>query len=565
MPFRIRGVMLALISSLVTLAVTASRAEAQTPCLDETCLADKAEADAPYVRDEDIDRFATDLARAGRFAAARTALTRLPTPKPGDTTLAAFRRNSAGNALVLSEMAAATWARPYEVASCYAFDTLATVSGGTPDDWEIASRYWLLAAKIVERFEPSLVSPDLERILRKRIVRHGHNATLDDLLKNRWPEALEKLPERKQGELWNYVAKIYTEIGNTVVAEEMLDRAEQRGGYNFQGENRIFVSTTHSWLQLGNLDRALNAARQTNPKDTQAQMKIFVAQALLNAGRQEIAREVFEEAAADFEKYQEKAHNLASLIAVAKGFLDLGDREEAQRVTDRVLQVARLPFLFPAAQLALAAHAYNNIGDHARAIALLQEAASRLPDPHKVIAYGIVSGPVSGSTLGVGDSIRSEIAKEFYRAGDRKSFDEHFALLSPRYQIALQHWLVRQALDGSHPERSPALDVYFSSLPSDDLVGVALELAVSAIDDDETELARKLVRRALDNLAANEKPSAYTTLAKVAFAGGFSDLVSEALHKAIAAARAIDDRGARATTLATVAAFQYELLNGPRQ
>src|SRR5215831_16960639 len=125
MPFRIRGVMLALISSLVTLAVTASRAEAQTPCLDETCLADKAEAYAPYVRDEDIDRFATDLARAGRFAAARTALTRLPTPKPGDTTLAAFRRNSAGNALVLSEMAAATWARPYEVASCYAFDTLA--------------------------------------------------------------------------------------------------------------------------------------------------------------------------------------------------------------------------------------------------------------------------------------------------------------------------------------------------------------------------------------------------------------------------------------------------------
>jgi tetratricopeptide (TPR) repeat protein len=462
-------------------------------------------------------------------------------------------------------MAAATWARPYEVASYYAFDTLATVSEGTPDDWEIASRYWLLAAKIVDRFEPSLVSPDLERILRKRVARHGHNATLDDLLKNRWPEAIEKLPERKQGELWNYVAKIYAEMGSTVVAEEMLDRAEQRGGYNFQGENRIFVSTTHSWLRLGNLDRALNAARQTNPKDTQAQMKIFVAQALLKAGRQDIAREVFEEVAADFEKYQEKARNLASLIAVAKGFLDLGDREEAQRVTDRVLQVARLPFLFPAAQLALAAHAYNNIGDHARAIALLQEAASRLPDPHKVIAYGIVSGPVSGSTLGVSDSIRSSIAREFYRADDKKGFDEHFALLPSEYQNNLQHWQLRQALDGSHPERSPGLDMYLSSLPPDDLVSVALELAVNAIDDDETELARKLVRRALDNLVANEKPSAYTTLAKVAFAGGFSDLVSEALHKAAAAARAIDDGGARATTLATVAAFQYELLNGPRR
>lgn len=182
-----------------------------------------------------------------------------------------------------------------------------------------------------------------------------------------------------------------------------------------------------------------------------------------------------------------------------------------------------------------------------------------------MIAYGIVSGPVSGPTLGVGDSIRSSIAREFYRADDKKGFDEHFALLPPEYQNNLQHWQLRQALDGSHPERSPGLDMYFSSLAPDDRVSVALELAVSAIDDDETELARKLVRRALDNFAANEKPSAYTTLAKVAFAGGFSDLVSEALHKAAAAAHAIDDRAARATTLATVAAFQHELLNGPRQ
>jgi tetratricopeptide (TPR) repeat protein len=421
------------------------------------------------------------------------------------------------------------------------------------------------AEKIVERFEPSLVSSDLERVLRKSIVRHGHNATLDDLLKNRWPEAIEKLPKGKQGQLWNYVAKIYTEMGNTVAAEEMLARAEQRGGYDFQGENRIFVSTTHSWLLLGNLDRALNAARQTNPKDTQAQMKIFVAQALLKAGRREAAHEVFKEAAADFEKYQEKARKIGFLISVERGFLDLDDREEAQRVTDRVLQVARLPSLFPADQLATAAQAYNTIGDHARAIALLQEAASRLPDPHKVIAYGVVSGPVSGPTLGVGDSIRSSIAREFYRAGDKKGFDEHFALLPPEYQNSLRHWQLRQTLDGSHPERSPGLDMYFSTLPPDDLVSVALELAVSAIDGDEIELARELVRRALDGSAADEKPSAYTNVAKVAFAGGFSDLVSEALHKAAAAACAINDRGARATTLASVAASQYELLNGPRQ
>jgi hypothetical protein len=46
--------------------------------------------------------------------------------------------------------------------------------------------------------------------------------------------------------------------------------------------------------------------------------------------------------------------------------------------------------------------------------------------------------------------------------------------------------------------------MFFSSLPPDDLVSVALELALSAIDDEETELARKLVRRALANLAAGD-------------------------------------------------------------
>jgi tetratricopeptide (TPR) repeat protein len=549
---------LAAIPTLVMLAVTASTAAAQAPCLDATCLADKAEADAQYVRGDDIDRFATDLARAGRFAAARTALRRLPTPKPGDTTLAAFRRNSAANALVLSEMAAATWARPYEVASYEAFDTLATVSGATPDDWEIASRYWLLAEKIIERFEPSLISLDLEKILRKRIVRHGHNATLDDLLQSRWPQAIEKLPEREQGELWNYVTKIYTEMGNAAAAEEMLDRAEQRGGYESQGLNRIYVSTTHSWLRLGNIDRALNAARRT-PKDSQVQMKLFVARALLNAGRQETASKVFEELETDFENDPEKSIKLGFLIGIEQGFLDLGDLQAARKVTERVLEIARLPSVVPGGQLAYAARAYNNIGDHARAVALLQEAASKAP-PSKAVAYGI-SGPISG----VGDSIRSEIAKELYRAGDIKSFDEQFALLSPWYQNELQRWRARSTLDSSHPQRSPALDQYFGSLPPDGRLSAAIDLAVSAIADDENELAGKLLRTALDKLIDGNDARSYAYVAKVAFAGGLSELVVEALQKAASAAFAIDDRGTRATTLATVAAFQHELLDGPRQ
>jgi tetratricopeptide (TPR) repeat protein len=545
----------AMILAPVALAVTACADAALTPCPDESCLADKAEADARYVRDDDIDRFAADLARAGRFAAARAALMRIPTPRSSDMTFAAFKWRRAEDALLLSEMAADTWAHPYEIASYDALDKLPAAAGVAPSDWEIASRYWLLAEKIIERFEPSLISPDLEKILRKRIVRHGHNATLDDLMQSRWPQAIEKLPERKQGELWNYVAKIYTEMSNTAAAEEMLDRAEQRGRYDSQGLNRIYVSTTHSWLRLGNIDRALNAARQA-PKDSLVHMKISVARELLNAGFQKMARSVFEELETDFENDPAKGISLGYLIGIAQGFLGLGDLQEARKVTERVLEISRLPSVVPGGQLADAARAYNNIGDHARAVALLQEAASKVP-PSNAVAYGI-SGPISG----VGDSIRSEIAKEFYRAGDEESFDKHFALLPPYYRNVLQRWRARQVLDGSHPERSSSIELYFNALPPDGRLEGALDLAISAIDDDETELARKFLRRALDNFAGDKQPLTYAGIAKVAFAGGFSDFVAEALHKAAAAALLMNNRGTRATTLATVAAFQHELLDG---
>jgi tetratricopeptide (TPR) repeat protein len=555
MPFRIAWATVVLVG--VTIAACAGEAPS-LPCADETCVAEEAEANAQYIRDNDIATFATDLARAGRFAAARAALMRVPAPRPGDLTSAAFRWRSAASAIVLRETAAAAWAHPDEIASYDAFDKLASASGRTPSDYESASRYWLLAKRIIERFEPELNSPELTRILRKRVVRHGRNATLDDLLQSRWPQAIEKLPERKQGDLWNYVADIHAEMDHTAAAEEMLDRAEQRGGYDFHEVNRIYVSTTQSWLRLGKLDRALNAARQT-PPDAQVQIKNFVAQALLKANRREMARAVFEEAEADFENVQNKSGHIGLLAGIAQGFRDFGDLREARKVADRVLEVARLPAILPAGQLAAAARAYNDIGDHARAIALLQEAVSKIPDPHKVIAFGPVSGPISGSTLGVGDSMRSEIAREFYHAGDKKSFDEQFVLLSPEYQNTLQRWRARQELGDSHPQRSPSLDLYFSTLAPADRTGAALELAVDAIDDGETDAARKLLRRALDDFADGKRPLTYTAIAKVAFAGGFPGLVAAAVHEAAAAALRIDDRGTRAGTLATVAAFRHEL------
>ncbi len=529
-------------------------------CLTEECLVNEAIANSQYIKEEDLVRFSGYLAQTGRFSAAKTIAAKIQASSAENEMLAKINRHNAEQALVLDELAAASWAHPTVITSYDKFNALTDVSGNKPDDFETSSNYWLLAEKIIEKFEPTGVSPDLMKLLRPKVLRKSPNATLDELLHLRWPQAIEKLPTQKQGELWNYMAEIYTEMGNFSAATEALDRAEQRGGSDFQSNNRIYVSTMHSWLELKNYDRALKAARQTDPKDTQALMKLQIAQAFLAADKKEQAHKIFDEAASDFEKYQDKGRNMNLLIEIAQGYMDVSDSEDARRLTDKALEAARLPDLFPAGQLANAARGYNNIGDHQQAISLLREAVSKLPDPHKVIGFGMVSGPISGSTLGVGDDIRSSITYEFYRANDQKDFDEQYAQLPAWHQNQTQALRATDTLGKKNPEKSPELDNILNTVPLENRFEIISNFTVDAINNNESEIAKKLLRKALDE-STDEKSMVFVSIAKLAFAGGYSDLMREALDNAAKAAWKIDDKGTRAMTLAAVAASEHGLLN----
>jgi hypothetical protein len=247
---------------------------------------------------------------------------------------------------------------------------------------------------------------------------------------------------------------------------------------------------------------------------------------------------------------------------IADGFIGVEDIEDARKVTDKMLDLARQPYLFPAAQLAAAAAAFNDIGDHGRVIQILREATDKLPDSKKVLAIGMTTGPVTGATLNVGDSIRSSIAIEFYRAGERDEFAKQLLALSPEYVTST--WMDLYAAAHRRGESSPSPSEVLKALPPDARVTFENEEAVDAIISSDFERAKELLQNVLDDFAKSQASASTRQLlvtAKIAFAGGFADITANALHEAATAGRKLEDRGKRASELASVAVLSHELLS----
>src|SRR5579872_5429273 len=524
-------------------------------CQNADCLDDAAEGDSQYVANDDLASFAENLARAGRFIAARTAAGRIQMLRQSDS----FNRARAEQTIALCEFAASSWAFPDKIASYDALDALAKASGDSSEAVN-ASNYWLLAEQILNRSPWTGESPELGKLLRPKVLRRGPNASLDDLLNTRWPRAIEAEPTRKQGWHWDYVAQVWFEMGNRAAAAEAIERAEQSGAYDFQGVNRVFDSTARRWLELKNFDRALAAARQASSRSTRSVLEIDIARALLGAGKRDEAHEIFNEALADAAGELNTGRHMGLLLGVADGLFDVGDLENARKVADKMLQLAHQPDLFPAAQLANAAAAYNDIGEHDQAAQTLHEAVGKLPDPKKVIAIGVTLGPVTGATLGVGDSIRSSIAIELYRAGERDEFQKQVMALSTEYQT--RTWMELYAEAHRRGDRSPTASEVVKMLPSDTQVTFENDQAVDALTSSDFQRAKSLLESVGTDFAKSQTPSSgrhMQVTAKVAFAAGFSDLTVNALREAAAADDKIGNRGKRAFDLASTAALFHEL------
>src|SRR5207253_6939695 len=106
-------------------------------------------------------------------------------------------------------------------------DDLALMWGGDPS--RTAGHYWLLAEKILTRTPYTGVSPKLSALLRPKVIRREQNATLNNLLRARWPQLIEKLAETKQGTFWDYLAQVWLDVGDREAAAEALERAERSG------------------------------------------------------------------------------------------------------------------------------------------------------------------------------------------------------------------------------------------------------------------------------------------------------------------------------------------------
>jgi tetratricopeptide (TPR) repeat protein len=529
-------------------------------CQNANCLADTAEGNSQYVAKDDLASFAENLARVGRFKAARAAADRIQMLQQSDS----FNRARAEQTIALCEFAEASWAYPEKIAGYDALDAPAKTSGESLEAAN-ASNYWLLAEQILNRSSWTGESPELGKLLRPKVLRRGPNASLDDPLNTRWPRAIEAEPTWKQGWHWDYVAQVWSEMGNRAAAAEAIERAEQSSAYDFQGVNRVFDSTARRWLELKNFDRALAAARQASSRSTRSVLEIDIARALLGAGKRDEAHETFNEALADAAAEPNTGRRMGLLLGIADGLCDVGDLENARRVADKMLDLAHQPDLFPAAQLAEAAAAYNDIGEHDQAAQILHGAVGKLPDPKKVIAVGVTLGPVTVATLGVGDSIRSSIAIELYRAGERDEFEKQVMVLSTEYQT--RTWMELYAEAHRRGDRSPAAAEVLKMLPSDAQMTFENDQAVDALTSSDFQRAKGLLESVVTDFAKSQTPSSGRQLqftAKVAFAAGFSDLTANAPREAAAASDKIGDRGKRAFDLASIAALFHELVDQPR-
>ena len=523
-------------------------------CSDSRCLAIIAAQslkDGKDVGYEHLAEIAQNLARAGLFDEARAAADQISPNEPKSL----YYRESALREIAFSQVAAAAWMDPQRLADLGPVDALATRSSSDPS-LRTASDYWLLAERILNRSPYTGVSLDLADLLHPKVIRREQNVTLIELLHTRWPNIIDTLPERKRGTYWNYFAQVWLEIGNLRAATDMLDRAETSGAHDFNGVNVIYESTARNWLKMGRLDRALTAARSASSKSAAAAIQIDLAKALIISGNKEEALAILVEALANARSVSHS--RISFLRSILNLRLDAGDRVGARQIADESLALAREPDIFPAGQLASAAGAYNDIGERQRAAEILHDAIAKVPSPDRLIGIGVTIGPIFGSTLGVVDSIRSQIAVQLYRAGDREGFKTLQRDVTPWYRE--RTWIDLYTVARRRGEAEPSESEVLNELQDDSKLRFLNILATNALLRRDADTTAQLLRRVLMEARTESHIRILTETAKIAVASDFSEIAPEALHIAARIALRIDDTGRRAVQLSFVAALLHELL-----
>jgi hypothetical protein len=149
------------------------------------------------------------------------------------------------------------------------------------------------------------------------------------------------------------------------------------------------------------------------------------------------------------------------------------------------------PNLFPANELAPAAAAFNDLGEHQRAADILREATAKIPGPKRKLGVDVTLGPIVDSTLGAGDGIRSHVAVELYAPAIEQRLRNSCTI----YHLVSSTWSDLYGVFRRHGQDQPSNQEVIEQLPPDSKLGLFNDLATEAPSNGQFEDAKQLLQR----------------------------------------------------------------------
>jgi tetratricopeptide (TPR) repeat protein len=519
---------------------------------DFRCLARAATANINEVKSSDLVRYSGFLTRMGRFDIAFAISHKFDR----SNMLGQINWQGVSNDIAIREVADQAKDNPNEIASFTPID--ARVGAETENSFDVASLYFVLADDIIHR-SPSSDGMDvgLSKIFSPEITRTAPNATLTYILTTRWPQMIDRLPRDKQGWHWNELAQTWLGLGNNDQAEKAVSRAEETGLINFKGEQLVFDNTWRTWLSLGNYDRAWAAISRASSTRGSIHFRLDFSRALLKVGRIDRALAIIAATLSEVRHESSASAEMAFFHDIVDLKLAAGDVGGARSVAEEMAILAHRPSFFPSDQLATAAAAFNDCSDRAGAAKLLREASASLPGYHQHLGWGLSLGPITGSTLGLADSLKSEVAVQYYRGGDFRRFSDLLDGMPPAWRT--KTW--------SEVCAAPEFSGWKDPSAEDCIKGGGNELlidaATKAATQDHFHEADGYLTRAITGFGSENSLDAIRALfnvARIATVTANKSLLASALTAAAIVADRLYDSSEREVEFAEIAALRKELI-----
>jgi hypothetical protein len=519
-----------------------------------SCLGDLAERSAAGLKPGDnLSLLAENLARAGKFDAARRLAQGITTP---------FVKESIESAIAIFSIISTARAYPNEAAPLDKMERIYSDSEPRIKEIGLISAYHSLALNLAgsRPFDVGSTSAVVEAIKTARNRAVPRLATLDAVLQRLW-QLVETAPVSQQR--WRY-----TDLGRALIVAG--DHKAARRAFTKATEAPLGgmsdVLLVRGWLELDEFGRALQLARGLRD-GFRSNVLGDIADRILKAKRIDEERNTLNLAWQTAVTESNQSNQFETLRRLIKLTFEFDVRSSAISRAEEMLNLANSKKLLKEFALTTTAAAFNDLGETARAKALLEQALASIPPPDKTFAVGVHLGPISyDRNKDLADSLFAVIAVETYRIGDERGARDLLMRVAfePRRDEAWAQILVLRLDCGQISQDVQRLASQtvegakfnlFTTAGAACMVRGALTQAVYAMEQalslDGRENPNPLHSRSLD-------------IARLADAVGRTNLVKKALARSASEALQIQDTLVRDTRLGTIAALAFEMLGDAR-